>query len=701
MKNLCNAGWLVVLLLTLSTSFAVGKQTAACSGDIMLSTQASVDAFPAVHGCTEITGKLTISGPDITNIDSLYTLTKVAELSIIGNNNLVNLNGLLHLERVTTICLGIGCGGEDKGFLIKNNALLSDVSGLSSLTEVIKGDLVISSNPRLASLHGLNNLVSIGGRLGIENNATLGNLDGLSSLATIGYLSLTLSDNPSLTSLEGLSLLTSIPGSLFINNNDLLPNLNGLDGITKLDGLSGASLYINGNASLTNIDALSAVTTITQNGPYAELRIGNNPLLANINGLQSLTEIIGGIGGVSLTISNNDSLLDLDGLAALDTLFGFNLFVGITDNASLTSVRGLSSLNLITQRPNVTATNNTSLMQCCGFYKIVARANQYPGGSATVSGNGAGCTEEDIMAGGPCCDGGPLPQEKFVFAENSWGYAPHATNILVQNYEPGIAYELFRDADNVSVSGPTPGNVGLYAGNVTTTTTYRVVARNPETGCERTMSTLPVIHIYDESAEECPSVPSDKALHAEINPVSPGGATNILVLQGDPGIVYVLRNDADDVWVAGPYPYTVGLYSGALYATTTFNVLALHEATNCSAEMSTKITVTVTEDVSAPPARVATYQNSQDVETEDSGSKMILYPNPSQGELQVELSGQFSGACYIYVRELNGTIRKQELLQKEAGTTRLQMDLQSLPKGMYIVSVYNNRVTTNRKLVIK
>src|SRR5882757_9435516 len=43
-------------------------------GDINFTSQAQVDAFPATYNCSDIIGTLSISGPDITNVDSLASL---------------------------------------------------------------------------------------------------------------------------------------------------------------------------------------------------------------------------------------------------------------------------------------------------------------------------------------------------------------------------------------------------------------------------------------------------------------------------------------------------------------------------------------------------------------------------------------------------------------------------------------------------
>src|SRR6267154_3701739 len=128
-----------------------------CSSNISLTSQAQVDAFPATHGCTEITGTLTISGNDITNLDSLRSLTRVGQDLIISNNpNLIDLTGLSSLTYV-----GAGGAGPYPG-------------------------AHITYNPKLPNLDGLNKLAFIAGMLEISNNDTLTNMDGLSLLGSIG-----------------------------------------------------------------------------------------------------------------------------------------------------------------------------------------------------------------------------------------------------------------------------------------------------------------------------------------------------------------------------------------------------------------------------------------------------------------------------------------------------------------------------------
>jgi hypothetical protein len=676
-----------------------------CSGNITLTTQAQVDAFPATHGCNEITGMLLISGNDITNVDSLYSLNIAGGLGITGNAQLTNIDGLSNLSRVGSSCNPANCGYPGTGVAIRNNPLLSNVTGLSSLA-TIAGDLVIASNASLSSISGLGNLASIGGVLEISNCDVLPDLNGLFNVSSIGrrsvLASLRIEGNASLISINGLKRIKSLQGPLSINNNASLPNLEGLDSLTEIAGVEASGLSIGDNSVLTNIDALSALTSIRiSQGPYTDFAIASNPSLENLNGLSSLIEIKGGYAGVTFRIINNDALKEVDGLSALQQLTGFRMSYDIKDNDLLENVNGLNMLTPNSVRLNLVVTNNPNLAECCGLYRSVQRVTFE--GSVTISGNGAGCTKEEILANGPCqatpaCSGDRLPSDKNIFVERSWGYAPHATNIIVQNYEPGITYELQNHEDSSTVAGPEPGNIGLYVDGVTGTTTYHVLAKNSETGCQRIMSTLPVVNIIREPSE-CTAFPEDKDLFAESNSVSPGGATNILVIQGADEVVYTLRNDVDDAWVAGPYPSTVGLYTSALNETTTFNVLAINQQTGCSRELTQIVTISVDSQVGASERIRAGEQASGDYVGETI-SGLSLYPNPSNGEFDVVIEDDYTGLYYVHLCDLSGKTLQKQIDLKEERIARTHIDLKHAGVGIYILSVYYGGKTMNKKLIV-
>ena len=119
-------GWLTsgfrILCMLLLLGLVSPGAWAQCSGDIVLRSQAQVNAFPA--GCTVYTGSIQIQGADITDLSPLANLQRITgRLAILSNNQ------------------------------------LASIAGLSSLSSVA-GAVQITSNPQLTSLTGLEKLTT-------------------------------------------------------------------------------------------------------------------------------------------------------------------------------------------------------------------------------------------------------------------------------------------------------------------------------------------------------------------------------------------------------------------------------------------------------------------------------------------------------------------------------------------------------------
>lgn len=347
--NLC------LLLILSSQSFA---QSQCDQTQVTLQSQADVDSFPS-RFCSTLCS-LTISGNDITNLDSLYVLEKVGTLSINFNPILTSIDGLSNLTSIESPC---GSGGLN----ISSNNLLPDINGLSSLTS-IEGRMIIASNTMLSDVDGLSHLqalvaeVDLSGGHAIQNNASLENIDGLAGISTISG-GMNISGNPALANLEGLASTTGITGYLTVGHNDALTTLNGLRNVTRvglyltveynshltnLTGLkninhigqwnaSGMSLTISYNDVLTTLDGLQGLDTI----PGTASIEGNDALL-NLHGLESVTSFALPGGGSSYNsgfrISNNNSLTDLSAIKVESIDYGRTSFLDISSNASLTTI---------------------------------------------------------------------------------------------------------------------------------------------------------------------------------------------------------------------------------------------------------------------------------------------------------------------------------------------------------------------------
>ena len=328
---------------TISTAVSVkipGAVAQVCQGDVTLSSQAQVDAF----NCVEVDGNLTISGNSISNLDGLATLKKVSNGLIIRDNPaLLNLNGLMNLTAV---------GG---GLSVTNNDKLTDLNGFSSLGSI----------------------AATFGSLQIGDNQLLNNLDGFSSLINANG-PITITDNPFLATINGFSAMSTLRGGIIISNNEALKSINGFNGLEAISPTSFRARLI--------------------------LTVVNNKSLTGIDGFSSLTGLFGARSGASVTISDNPALKDVDGLSSLSTISDVDIFASnvltISNNATLENIDGLSALRASDhpERLRVTVTQNPSLTRCCGLFNYLSSG----GLNLILTENGAGCTIDDVLAGGPC-----------------------------------------------------------------------------------------------------------------------------------------------------------------------------------------------------------------------------------------------------------------------------------------------------------
>src|SRR5688572_1030213 len=184
---------LCILLISKSYSLAIFE------GDVTLTTQAEVDAFQY----TEVTGVLTISGNDITDLSSLIYLTNVGKLVVRGNALLTHVAGLAVLREVGSA----SSSAFDAAIDISDNPALTNLDGLSGLTRV-NGAIIISNNAQLFSINGFSSLTGIDEGLRISNNPQLTSINGfqnVTSISTFAFAALIIDNNASLLNLDGLS----------------------------------------------------------------------------------------------------------------------------------------------------------------------------------------------------------------------------------------------------------------------------------------------------------------------------------------------------------------------------------------------------------------------------------------------------------------------------------------------------------------
>lgn len=154
---------------------------------------------------------------------------------------------------------------------------ITDLSPLSGLTTV-NGNVLIFDNSQLTSLSGLNGL-SYAFHLYIKGNTVLTNVSGVSNLSTIANGGIVIAENLALTSIQGLENITAVTTILTVRNNNVLTSLNGLDNIANVAN----DVNINTNPMLDNLCALTTLyTTGTVGGNTTILGNTYNPSTSDI-----------------------------------------------------------------------------------------------------------------------------------------------------------------------------------------------------------------------------------------------------------------------------------------------------------------------------------------------------------------------------------------------------------------------------------
>ena len=319
------------LLFLFTTGLHFTGLLAQCpAGDVTLSNQAEVDAYPIDFSCTQV-GTLYIGSPgtdtDINDLSALSSIEEVTNLRIY-NTNLVSLSGL---DNLTTI-------SED--LEINTNELLQNLSGLENLQSV-GDDFEIKNNEALSSIANLTSLTQIVDDLEIENNIELTSISALSNISgTIDDLKII--DLPKLNNLVGLEGIDTITDDIELQGLPLVPNLNPLSNITSVsDNIEIIDL---------NITSLSPLSNITSE--ITELILASNPSISSLDGLQNILGVDDG-----LILDQNEMLADISQISFVDDEID-DVFIFNNNLNSLAELSAITEAEYIEiSEPNITSLN--------------------------------------------------------------------------------------------------------------------------------------------------------------------------------------------------------------------------------------------------------------------------------------------------------------------------------------------------------
>lgn len=356
-KNL----WLFFVFALLS--FGANAQFVGCGDffNITITNQYDMNQFALNYpGCTQIPGNLRIETSNITDLSQLVQITSVAGGIYIGETNLTNLNGLQNITHV----------GHD--VRIRNNPLLTDISGLSNLNSDFVAwtgfGLEIRNNPQLSTCN-LPNFCSY--LLNSSNFRTILNNAG------------DCLNNNSMIAICTPPVLVCPPGTVTFNSQaEVNAFAATYPDCTQISG----SLYINGN-DITDLTPLGNITTVAHNFDIT------SESLTNLNGLQNLQKI-----GHTLYIAGTDSLTTLNGLDGLTEIKGELV---ISYNPALQDISALSSVDssLINTVPGGTYgiyISNNPQLATCNISSLCSYLSN-PDKPRTIANNAGDCNSNALL----------------------------------------------------------------------------------------------------------------------------------------------------------------------------------------------------------------------------------------------------------------------------------------------------------------
>ncbi len=287
--------------------------------------------------------------PDLNQVT--FHVPSYSKIEITGNPNLTDIS----MPKLISVGWSL-----DYSLLIENNSSLETLGNWESL-EVVEGRLDIVRNGSLKNLSGLENLKSVGDWFQIYENKSLESMCNFTQFDSIGSKLFIFRDSM-LTSLKGLETLKYIGTYIDVEKDSLLEDINAL---TELDSLGwnipiidtfgfGGMYYFN-CPSLKKVD-FSISTTKLFSRNFIGIGFCNQMDSVSIPFIQD---------SEGFNISDNDNLkyLSFPSLKNIGATSKANC--RILNNASLTSLDGISSINQLKHNEDSLVVRNNPLLTDC------------------------------------------------------------------------------------------------------------------------------------------------------------------------------------------------------------------------------------------------------------------------------------------------------------------------------------------------
>ncbi len=298
-----------------------------------------------------VTGGVTIAGnPSLVSLDGFGALHEVGRTyAIQGNSSLADISSVGSLDKLGSV------------FIVGNDSLVN-LDGLQTWSTIEHG-ITVSNNNALASLTGLENLLTSTQNLTIKSNRSLTSLAALDGLRSVAILEI--SGNPKLATIAPAAL-QKIDVRLVLNSNPALTTLS----LPSLATTSG--IQINSNAALTSISFPSLVTTwLFSIQVNTALTTISAPNLAATTGDIDLT-ILPALSTVNFSsLATTGGSLLLSSASALANLSGFPKLASVAGNFVVNGCNALDDFagveNLTSVSGNMVLSNNAQLSNFTGM----------------------------------------------------------------------------------------------------------------------------------------------------------------------------------------------------------------------------------------------------------------------------------------------------------------------------------------------
>lgn len=86
---------------------------------------------------------------------------------------------------------------------------------------------------------------------------------------------------------------------------------------------------------------------------------------------------------------------------------------------------------------------------------------------------------------------------------------------------------------------------------------------------------------------------------------------------------------------------------------------------------------------------------------ETSIDEFSVFPNPADGELNIQFANTHSGEVEVVIQELNGKVIFERNIQGQSGTNIVVIDSNDFASGMYLISLYKGSSALTKRIVIK